>query len=420
PGSDVQVGDTVEYTVTVTHGGPVGIAGASITDDLSAVLDDASYNDDVTASSGEASIEDGVLSWSGDLDVDQVVTITYSVTVTGDGDGTLANVVTSEDPRGECEDVGGCETEHRYGWYSFAKESLPATGTTVQVGDTVTYTVTVTHDGPGAVEGASIVDDLSAVLDDASYNDDVTASSGEASVEDGVLSWSGDLAVGEVVTITYSVTVAGGGDGALTILVTSDEPRGDCEEEGDCVTGHLYGWFGYAKDSVPAPDSDVQVGDTVEYTVTVHQQGPGAVEAASIVDDLSAVLDDATYTGDVTASSGEVAVEDGVLSWSGDLDVSQVVTITYSVTVTGDGDGTLANAVTSDDPRGECEEEGDCETEHVYGWYAFAKDSVPAPGSDVQVGDTVEYTVTVSQEGPGAVEGASVVDDLSAVLDDAS
>src|SRR5690606_6787045 len=284
--------DTVTYTVTVTQDGPGVVEGASITDDLSAVLDDATYNDDVTASAGEVDIVDGVLSWSGDLAVDQVVTITYSVTVTGDGDGTLANVVTSEDARGECEDEGGCETEHDYGWFTYAKDSVPAPGSDVQVGDTVTYTVTVTHGGPVGIAGASITDDLSAVLDDASYNGDVTASSGEASIMDGVLSWSGDLAVDQVVTITYSVTVTGDGDGTLANVVTSEDPRGECEEEGGCETEHDYGWFTYAKDSVPAPDSDVQVGDTVTYTVTVTHGGPVGIAGASITDDLSAVLDD--------------------------------------------------------------------------------------------------------------------------------
>src|SRR5690606_36297226 len=100
----------------------------------------------------------------------------------------------------------------------------------------------------------------------------------------------------------------------------------------------------------------------------------------------------------------EVAIEDGVLTWSGDLALGEVVTITYSVTVTGGGDGTLANVVTSDDPRGECVEEGGCVTTHDYGWSVFAKESAPGSGTQVEIGDTVEYTVTVTQEAPGMVE----------------
>src|SRR5690606_41896212 len=105
---------TVTYTLTVTQHGPTGIEGVSITDDLSDVLDDATYNDDAATSSGEVVVEDGVLTWSGDLALDEVVTITYSVVVSGGGDGVLRNVVTSEHPRGEC--AAPCGARHRGGW----------------------------------------------------------------------------------------------------------------------------------------------------------------------------------------------------------------------------------------------------------------------------------------------------------------
>src|SRR5690606_38501405 len=176
-------------------------------------------------SSGEVTVEDGGLTWSGDLALDEVVTITYSVVFTGGGDEVLRNVVSSDDPRGECADV--CVVQHPGGWFTYAKAADPETGTDVPVGTTVEYTLTVTQRGEGAVQGASVTDDLSAVLDDASYNGDATASAGDVTVADGELRWTGDLPVGEVVSITYSVTVTGGGDGTLDNVVTSDHPRGE-------------------------------------------------------------------------------------------------------------------------------------------------------------------------------------------------
>src|SRR5690606_35836423 len=284
-------------------------------------------------------------------------TITYSVTVDESadlGDATLTNAVLSPG----CTDE--CGTTHPVGWFTYAKDSDPAPGSDVQVGDTVEYTVTVTQEGPVGIEDASLVDDLSAVLDDATYNDDVSASSGEVAIEDGVLTWSGDLALDEVVTITYSVVFSGGGDEVLRNVVTSEDPRGECADL--CVVQHPGGWFTYAKAADPAPGTDVPAGTTVEYTLTVTQRGEGADERASVTDDLSAVLDAATYNGHVTSSAGDVAVADGVLSWSGDLPVGEVVTISVSVTVTGDGDGTLRNAVPSVHARGECD--AVCQTEH--------------------------------------------------------
>src|SRR5690606_12184726 len=72
---------------------------ASITDDLSDVLDDADYNGDASVvfsedSSSDAPVVTGdTLVWTGPLAAGEVATITYSVTITSIGDHDLVNVV---------------------------------------------------------------------------------------------------------------------------------------------------------------------------------------------------------------------------------------------------------------------------------------------------------------------------------------
>ena len=101
------------YTVTVSHRGVGPVAGATVDDDLSGVLDDATFNDDATATAGSV-VRDGTeLHWSGDLAAGAVVTITYSVTVTGAGDREIANVVSTTDPAGSCDPDAECATTHR-------------------------------------------------------------------------------------------------------------------------------------------------------------------------------------------------------------------------------------------------------------------------------------------------------------------
>ncbi|WP_189638453.1 DUF7927 domain-containing protein [Glutamicibacter arilaitensis] len=430
-GSAVKIGDTITYKVQVKHTGEAPISGASITDNLEAVLDDADYNDDVQASAGEAVVEGDTLTWNGDLAKGDVVDITYTVTTKDGGDDVLTNVVTSPDDRATCvaapDENPDCTTEHFMGGYVFSKTSDPASGSAVNLGDTITYKVQVKHTGEAPISGASITDNLEAVLDDADYNDDVQASAGEAVVEGDTLTWNGDLAKGDVVDITYTVTTKDGGDDVLTNVVTSPDDRATCvaapDENPDCTTEHFMGGYVFSKTSDPASGSAVNLGDTITYKVQVKHTGEAPISGASITDNLEAVLDDADYNDDVQASAGEAVVEGDTLTWNGDLAKGDVVDITYTVTTKDGGDDVLTNVVTSPDDRATCvaapDENPDCTTEHFMGGYVFSKTSDPASGSAVKIGDTITYKVQVKHTGEAPISGASITDNLEAVLDDA-
>jgi LPXTG-motif cell wall-anchored protein/uncharacterized repeat protein (TIGR01451 family) len=425
-GSVVAPGDVVTYTVTVTQQGDVP-SGAVFRDDLSQVLDDAIWNDDVVADIGDVTFEDGILYWEGEIPVGGTATITYSVTVKdiegldADGDAFLKNVVWSPG----CHEPDNCTTEHPVGWYDYSKTSEAAPGSTVQLDEVITYTVEIVQRGEGAIKDAIVTDDLTEVLDDAVWNDDAEASSGEVSYEEPILTWTGDLDVGDVVTLTYTVTVDDVGDYELTNVVTSpDEERSRCvpapDENPDCTTSHVYGDYEVEKTSDPESGSAVEPGDVVTYTVEVRHVGLGSL-TGWFEDDMTQVLDDATYNDDAQASAGEVSYDEPVLSWVGDLDVDDVVTVTYSVTVTAEGDRFLKNVVSTD---GQCvPAEGQdeaCATEHINGAYTFSKTADPEPGSLVETGEVVTYSVEISQIGTAPVEGAIITDDLSDVLDDAT
>ncbi|TDD72737.1 DUF11 domain-containing protein [Jiangella aurantiaca] len=435
PGTTVGRGDVITYQVQITQVGEGAVEHAFTDDDMTAVLDDATYNDDAVATSGEVTYSEPTLSWDGPLAVGEVVDLTYSVTVTGEGDYELRNVVTSECPEDDPDCLEGicvpapdqnpdCTTVHWYGDYEVMKTSDPVTGSEVEPGDVITYTVTVTTEGLAEVE-AGFDDDLTQVLDDATWNDDAVASSGpEPTYDEPTLSWSSVLPPGEVVTVTYSVTVTAEGDRYLRNVVTPIDPEKCVPAEGQteaCTTEHINGAYTYSKTSDPVPGSVVEEDGVITYTVLISHVGEAPVEDAWIEDDLSAVLDDAVWNNDATADSGEASFEGTTLRWDGNLAIDQVVTLTYSVTANavGEGDDELRNIVTTDDERGVCvpapDGNPDCQTDHYQGEYVYSKTSDPEPGSEVEEGEVVTYTVTVEHVGAAPIEDAIVVDDLSEV-----
>ncbi|MFI6483459.1 DUF6923 family protein [Nonomuraea sp. NPDC050663] len=200
-------------------------------------------------------------------------------------------------------------------------------------GQKVTFTITVVNTGEAAYTTASFSDDLTGVLDDAAYGGDAEASEGEVTFARPVLTWTGPLPVGATVTVKYSVTVRTPGTGDLKLVnaVTSSTPGGNCATgaEPGCSVSVPIATFKIKK--AVSPTTAIK-GQKVTYTITVTN-GAVPYSGASFSDDLTDVLDDATYGDDVEATSGSAWYSAPKVNWSGDLGGGQVVTITYSVII---------------------------------------------------------------------------------------
>ncbi|GAA5108513.1 hypothetical protein GCM10023339_07640 [Alloalcanivorax gelatiniphagus] len=392
-------GDTVRYRIVVTNVGQGTLNNIRVTDDQRPDLGNFVVEE---LASGESESHE----FEFVLDESSNGTVVNTASATTDPPPDSPPPTIPPDP-------AGFEVAN----YKTVKSSDPATGSNVKPGDKVTYTVKVSQQGtvPAA---ASFTDDLSKVLDDASYNGDVKADIGQVEVVNGLLSWNGTVPVGGVATVTYSVTVkpvAQLGDFGLDNVVTSDGCAVVNGATVDCKTTHDVGTFTYSKTSDPATTSAVEMGDTITYTVQVKQKGQGAVPGASLVDDLSRVLDDAAYNGDAKASKGTVSVTGSSLSWNGDLAVGDVVTITYSVKIRAAGDDLLVNKVTSPNTNGVCvpaaDGNVDCTTTHAKSDWDVQIDKKAVSGPRATVGDNVRYQLTVSNRGAGTAPGPIKVSD---------
>lgn len=123
--------------------------------------------------------------------------------------------------------------------WTVVKSSDPASGTTVQPGDVVTYTLTASDLGTGAARptGLTVVDDLAGVLGAATLvPGSITASTGTASLTGTTLTWTVPL-LDDTATLTYQVVVSDDPDGAALVnLVTADGAQPCPPEEPECRT----------------------------------------------------------------------------------------------------------------------------------------------------------------------------------------
>jgi uncharacterized repeat protein (TIGR01451 family) len=425
-------GSVVAYTITVTDTGQTPYFGATFSDPLGGVLDDAVYNADAAATSGTAGVSGSALSWTGDLAVGASASITYSVTVSDPdvGDRTLTNTVVSTTAGSNC-GSGGTDPRCRAD-VAVLRPGLTlsnvADAPTATPGSPVGFTVTIANSGETAYTEAHVTESLADVLDDATYDTDATASSGTVGVTGSDLTWTGGLAAGATATVRFSVTVKDPDPGTKAMVSTlvsgavgSNCPAGGSDPACTVRVTVLLPGLAIVK---TANATTATLGGTVGYTITVTNNGQTPYAGARLSDSLANVLNDATYNHDATVSGGTVSYASPTVSWVGDLAVGAQVSITYSVTILNPdpGDKTLVDTVVSTTPGSNCPagstDAGCTATVHVLvpalTMHATADTVSTAPGA------VVGYTVTITNSGETPYAAATVTDALAGVVDDAT
>lgn len=210
--------------------------------------------------------------------------------------------------------------------YIVNKSANPPSGTEVQPGDTITYTVTVTSTGEGTVDGVTITDDLSEVNPYASLGN-VQTGTGTAALEDGddELTWSlGTISgLGTTYTLTYEATVDDDAWGAklknhVTGLGEGEQPPGECETCTTTTEHPVPPKWTLEKSSDPETESMVEPGTVVTYTLKVtNRSGTTPLPAGTVIsDDLTQVLNNAAWVGFVDGYPGTATQSGNGLAWT--------------------------------------------------------------------------------------------------------
>ena len=223
-------GGTVRYTVTITNTAATAYSGATFTDLLTGILDDAAYDGDAAATTGTISYTSPNLTWTGTLAPGATATITFSVTVNNPDTGNkiLTATITSATAGSNCPSGGvnaACTTTVTVLVPALTIVMSPDVSTTTP-GSAVRYTVTVTDTGQTPYTGASLTIPLAGVLGNAAYNGDAAASAGTVTYASPTLTWTGTLTAGAAATITFSVTVNNPDTGSPAAVQHRDHRRG--------------------------------------------------------------------------------------------------------------------------------------------------------------------------------------------------
>ena len=363
PGKSVDVenpnfGDTVTYTVVVTNNGVVDAKQVVVRDILDKGLK-------FVKATGEYTFDEDSRTVTWIVDLAKGESQTFYVTAVAEAYGVLTNDVTVGDKTASADVV-----------VPEINPDKAANITNPNFGDKVDYTVTVTNDGMGDANNVVIVDKLGEGLTFVSASDNGVWDPVKRTV-----TWIVDLAKGESKVFSVIATVSDYGN-VTNSLVVGNKTAGvnvTVPEINPDKTANI---------------SNPNFGDNVDYTVTVTNDGIGDAKDVVVRDVLGEGLKFVSATGEYTWDEDSRTV-----TWIVDLAKGESRTFYVNATVVGYGNVTNSLIVGN----------------KTISVNVTVPEIIPDKTVGIEnpnFGDTVNYTVTVTNDGIGDAKDVVVRDVL--------
>ena len=356
--TDANFGDNVTYTVTVTNDGDVDASQVVIVDQLGNGLKYVSSSD-----GGVWDEKTNTVTWIVDLAKGESKVFSVIATVSGYGNVTNSLVVGNKT-------VGVNVTVPEIIPDKTANISNP------NFGDNVNYTVTVTNDGIGDAKDVVVRDVLGEGLKFVSATGNYTFDEATRTV-----TWIVDLAKGESKVFSVIATVSGYGNVTNSLVVGN-------KTVGVNVT---------VPEIIPdktANISNPNFGDNVNYTVTVTNDGIGDAKDVVVRDVLGEGLKFVSATGNYTFDEATRTV-----TWI--VDLAKGESKVFSVIATVSGYGNVTNSLVVGNK--------------TVGVNVTVPEINPDKTVDNEIpnfGDNVTYTVKVTNDGIGDANNVVITDVL--------
>lgn len=404
-GDDVNAGDGASFSITVENLGPGTATNVSLSDPLpvgqtwalgTVTGDTTGVSCQVTGDPGDQTLSctDASMA-SGDA-----FTVTVTTTVDSSDCGTIDNTATvsaGNEPAsatGNNSDDGSIDVLCA----QIVIEKTADDGT-VNAGDQIGFTITVTNNGLGTAYGVSATDDLPAGF--------------AWSIETPVTGWS---LVGSALTFT-AASLAPAATSSVHVVATSDaEDCGVVDNTAYVTTTNDGSDSDSASVTIQCPDvtvtktavaSPVSAGDTIAFDIEVKNLGPGTAYGVTLSDTLPAGIAWTENSADCSISGGVLTCDFGDLAAdatasvrvSGETDAADCGTIpnTATVSATNEAEADTGNNSDSDSVVVDCPEISLTKT---------------ADAPEVLAGSGIGFVITVSNNGAGNATGVTVTDTL--------
>ncbi len=423
PSLSALAGNDLTYQVTVAN------ATANAQSDVSVPVTVPSnfvlQSDTLSASLGTTSIAGGLITWSiPSLAAGASATITYTETtdspVALESDATTASAASDQSTAPVTA--------------SSSVEVLPAADLSISVTDGTdtiapgasdTYTITVTNNGPSETPDATVTETFSG--DFAATGEFDTAGAVFTGLGGGQFQWSGiDLISGasanlELTGIVPASLAAGSAFVSLADVTPFPGAVGPDPQSYDVDTDTVAGAASatplglaiasFAGDSTTTPSLSALAGIDLTYQVTVANATANAQSDVSVP--VTVPSNFVLQSDTLSASLGTTSIAGGLITWSiPSLAAGASATITYTETtdspVALESDATTASAA-SDQSTAPVTASSSVEVLPA----ADLSISVTDGTDTIAPGASDTYTITVTNNGPSAVSGASVSDSLS-------
>ncbi len=406
----VLAGNQLVYTLSVVNNGPGTADNVSVTDALPAGVSLANATGTGWTCSGASTITCtrsslGVTTAPDitiTVDVDPALadgtTLTNTASVTSDNiDTNAANDNDSEDT------LVNTETD-----LVLTKTASPTTAVAGQ--DTVTWSIEVVNNGPSDAQSVEVTDTLPAGV--------TFVSAPGCSESGGTVTCSlGTLAAGDTANLSVDTSVDADATGTLlnpaSVSTTTPETTLANNDDDAQVTVETSADLGITKDDSPDP---VLAGEDITYTLVVTNNGPSDAQSVTVSDPVPA---NTTFVSATPDNGG--SCDSSVSCALGTIPDGGVVNVTIVVTADSGFAGTVTNTATvsSATPDPNAGNDSDDEDTLVDAGLdlALTKTDVTDP---VIAGETVTWTLSVTNNGPADASNVTVTDTLPAEVSGAS